>query len=33
MISVTTTSKLVNRDFTATGPHQQWVADIIEHPA
>ena len=27
-----TTSDLLNRDFTATGPNQKWVTDITEHP-
>jgi len=32
LIGVRTTSDLVNRDFTATGPNQLWVTDITEHP-
>jgi putative transposase len=31
-ITVRTTSDLVNRDVTATGPNQLWVSDITEHP-
>jgi putative transposase len=32
LIAVRSVSDLVNRDFTATGPHQLWVTDITEHP-
>ena len=31
LIAVRTTSDLVKRDFTATGPNQLWVTDITEH--
>ena len=32
LVSIATTSDLVNRDFTATAANQLWVADITEHP-
>jgi len=32
LIAVRTTSDLVNRDFSTTGPNQLWVTDITEHP-
>ena len=32
LIAIRTTSDLVNREFTATGPNQLWVTDITEHP-
>jgi len=32
LIVVLTTSDLVNRDFSTTGPNQLWVTDITEHP-
>ncbi len=32
LIAVRTTSDLVKRDFTVTGPNQLWVTDITEHP-
>jgi len=32
LIALRSVSDLVNRDFTATGPHQLWVTDIIEQP-
>ena len=32
LIAVRTTSDLVKRDFTATGPNQLWVTDITEDP-
>jgi transposase InsO family protein len=31
LIGVRTSSDLVNRNFTATGPNQLWVTDITEH--
>jgi transposase InsO family protein len=31
LIAVRTTSDLVNRDFSTTGPNQLWVTDITEH--
>ena len=33
LIAVRTTSDLVKRDFTATGPNQLWVTDIERHEA
>ena len=33
LIAVRTTSDLVKRDFTATGPNQLWVSDIERHEA
>ena len=32
LITVRTSSDLVNRNFTATAPNQLWVTDITEHP-
>ncbi len=32
LIAVRTTSDLVNRDLSTTGPNQLWVTDITEHP-
>ena len=32
LVSVRTTSDLVKRNFSATGPNQLWVTDITEHP-
>ena len=32
LVSIATTSDLVNRDFTATAANQLWVTDITEHP-
>jgi len=32
LISVRTSSDLINRNFTATGPNHLWVTDITEHP-
>jgi len=32
LVSITTPSDLVNRDFTATAANQLWVTDITEHP-
>jgi transposase InsO family protein len=31
LITVRTSSDLVNRNFTATGPNQLWVTDFTEH--
>ena len=33
LIAIRTTSDLVNREFTATGPNQLWVTDIERHEA
>ena len=33
LIAVRTTSDLVKRDFTSTGPNQLWVTDIERHEA
>ncbi len=32
LVSIATSSDLVNRDFTATAANQLWVTDITEHP-
>ena len=32
LVSVRTSSDLLNRDFTADQPNQLWVTDITEHP-
>ena len=32
LVSIATTSDLVNRDFTGTAANQLWVTDITEHP-
>ena len=32
LVSVRTTSDLVKRNFSATGPTPVWVTDITEHP-
>lgn len=32
LVSIATSSDLVNRDFTATATNQLWVTDITEHP-
>jgi len=32
LVSVRTTSDLVKRNFSVTGPNQLWVTDVTEHP-